>query len=343
MVSLLERYDKQIAGTLTCFDRIIISGTIPGVCYPEGMARHITSKGVRLFDYPHFVEPLREEIRTNAEKIAKENGLEIEHIRSKHAFRKEDHIKEILKQRGNHPGIVHIFSAMEPCPAYTPWHDKQSGKTTLRYKDAKCLHYYFYFIDQTYGLCYLRVPTWAPFRLQFYCNGHNYLANKLSEQKSGCKQLDNTFLSFDDWKQAQSLADGFSGGVLHAALDLWVAKLCPILYHFGEVKYHWSLMQCELALDVVFFHQKDLAPLYDSLIRSAVHAVKCEDVATFLGRKLDGRFKDELGNDFQTRIKGTRIWHHMGPVSIKMYDKAGLVLRIETTVNDVSFFGTIGR
>ena len=46
----------------------------------------------------------------------------------------------------------------------------------MRYKDGKCLHYYFYFIDAEFGLCYLRVPTWAPFRLQFYCNGHNWLA-----------------------------------------------------------------------------------------------------------------------------------------------------------------------
>ena len=74
MVSLLERYDKQIAGTLTCFDRIIISGTIPGVCYPEGMARHITTKGTRIFDYPHYVEPLQEEIRTNTEKTAKKTS-----------------------------------------------------------------------------------------------------------------------------------------------------------------------------------------------------------------------------------------------------------------------------
>ncbi|MHC4260340.1 MAG: MarR family transcriptional regulator, partial [Planctomycetota bacterium] len=28
----------------------------------------------------------------------------------------------------------------------------------------------------------------------------------------------------------------------------------------------------------------------------------------------------------------------MGPVSIKLYDKFNVVLRIETTVNDVSFF-----
>ncbi|MCL2172607.1 MAG: hypothetical protein FWB84_03045 [Candidatus Bathyarchaeota archaeon] len=49
--SILERYKSQIAGTLTCFDRISISGTIPRVCYPEGMAHHITTKGTRLFDY----------------------------------------------------------------------------------------------------------------------------------------------------------------------------------------------------------------------------------------------------------------------------------------------------
>src|SRR5262249_44229908 len=57
-----------------------------------------------------------------------------------------------------------------------------------------------------------------------------------------------------------------------------------------------------------------------------------------LGRKLTNGYRDELGNDFSTRIEGTRIRHHMGPASIKMYDKAGLVLRIETTANDVSFF-----
>jgi hypothetical protein len=56
-----------------------------------------------------------------------------------------------------------------------------------------------------------------------------------------------------------------------------------------------------------------------------------------LGRKL-GQYRDELGNDFQTRIQGTRIKHHMGKAAIKMSDKHGLILRIETTVNDVSFF-----
>jgi hypothetical protein len=61
---------------------------------------------------------------------------------------------------------------MEPCASYKPWHDKKTHKTFLKPDSGKCLHYYFYFIVADLGLCYLRVPTWAPFRLQFYCNGH---------------------------------------------------------------------------------------------------------------------------------------------------------------------------
>src|SRR3970282_1377144 len=132
MTLLTERYASQIAGVLSCFDRIVIAGTLPGVCFAEGMATYLRLHHIRLFDYPRFAEPLREEIRENAERIAREHGLEIEFIRS-----------------------VHAFPAMEPCPAFTPWHDKVTGKTTLRYKDGKCLHYYFYFLDTEFGLCYL--------------------------------------------------------------------------------------------------------------------------------------------------------------------------------------------
>ena len=337
MTLLTERYATQIAGVLSCFDRIVITGTLPGVCFAEGMAAYLRGHGVRLFDYPRFAEPLRDEVRQNAERIARENGLEIEFIRSAHAFRKEDRIRAILQQRGSEPGLVHIFSAMEPCPAFSPWHDKASGKTTLRYKDGKCLHYYFYFIDPEFGLCYLRAPTWAPFRLQFYCNGHYQLAGQLQQAAIPFHQLDNTFSSIADFSRAQALSDAFSIDRLHHALDNLAARYCPVAAQFGAT-YHWSLMQVEYATDIVFHRQADLGPLYETLVRTAIHSVKPDDVATFLGRKLTGNYADELGNDFHTRVEGTRIKHHMGPVAIKLYDKQGLVLRIETTVNDVSFF-----
>ncbi len=81
--------------------------------------------------------------------------------------------RTILDTRGDHPGLVHIFAAMEPCAAFMPWHNRATGKTTPRYKDGTRLHYHLYLIDEAFGLCYPQVSTWAPFRLQFYCNGHN--------------------------------------------------------------------------------------------------------------------------------------------------------------------------
>jgi hypothetical protein len=102
--------------------------------------------------------------------------------------------------------------------------------------------------------------------------------------------------------------------------------------------YHWSLMQVEYATDIVFKSRDSLGPIYDHLVRTSVHAVRAEQVATFLGKKLDPRYAGEVGNDFNTRIQGTRVRHQMGRVALKMYDKFGHVLRIETVVNDVSFF-----
>jgi hypothetical protein len=337
MPALTERYAEQICGVLSCFDRLVITGTIPGVCYADGMSSYLRSHDIRIFDYPRFAEPLRDEIRQNAERVAQENGVEIEFIRASGSFRKEARIQEILAQRGGAPGLVHILSAMEACPSFEPWHDKKTGRTFLKGREAKCLHYYFYFLNEEFGLCYLRVPTWAPFRLQFYCNGHNWLARQMTQKNISFRQSDNTFLQIADIKRAQELSDAFPVERLHRLLDDLAAQYCPAIGHFPE-SYHWSVMQVEYATDLMFRKQEQLRPLYETLVRTAIHAVKADNVATFLGRKLHGNFEDELGNDFHTRIEGTRIKHHMGPAAIKMYDKQAIVLRIETTVNDLTFF-----
>ena len=178
MQLLTERYTEEITGIISCFDRVVIQGTITNFCYSQGMTAYLKSRKIRIFDYVRFTEPLRDEIIQNAERVAKENNIKIEFIR-KSNLRKEERIRQIIEERGSHPGLVHIFSAMEPCHSYKPWHNKKTGQTYLKSAPGKCLHYYFYFIDEELGLCYLRVPTWCPFRLQFYFNGHNRLASRL--------------------------------------------------------------------------------------------------------------------------------------------------------------------
>ena len=334
---LTKRYAGQIAGELSCYDRILIQGTVPGWCYARGMTDYLYARQIRIFDYPKFAEPLREAIRENAERVARENGIQIEFVRSRKSYRKEDRVQEIVKQRGEHPGLVCILSAMEPCGSYKPWHDKRTGRTYLKPDDGKCLHYYFYFLDEDLGLCSARVPTWCPFRFQFYCNGHAYLAAQMRQRGIEFRSVDNAFSFIAEFAQAQKLADEFRVERLHAKLDQFAQRYCPVILQAG-LNYHWSLDQVEFASDIVFKRQSDLEAIYERLTRTAIHTVKPDNIATFLGRKLNGNYQDEMGNRFNTRIEGTRIRHSMGPVSIKMYDKFHLILRIETTVVNVSFF-----
>lgn len=300
------------------------------------MTTYLYQHNIKIFDYPRFAEPFKTLINENARQIAKDNDIEIEFVRKRNV-RKEDLVKKRLKERGDHPGIVHILSAMEACPAYQPWHDKSSGKTFLKPAQGKCLHYYFYFIDKQFGLGYVRVPTWSPFRLQVYINGHSLLANQLKEEGISYTMLDNAFDSLSDVARAQQLADEIPAELIHRKLDEWAWRFCPV-YKPLKLRYHWTIMQAEYATDIVFKKQKDLEQIYPQLIATAIHTVKPDNIATFLGRKLDGRYRGEAGNNYNVRLEGSRIKHHIGAASIKMYDKFQKILRIETTINDVSFF-----
>ena len=226
---------------------------------------------------------------------------------------------------------------MEGCTTYKPWHDKITHKTFLKYDQSKCLTYYFYFIDELLGLCYVRVPTWLPFKLQIFFNGHGWLACELSKKNISYKMMDNAFIEIEDWDKAQTISDNMKIEKLHKRLDAFAAKFCPVHKTFKQ-QYHWSIMQCEYATDIVFKKQEDLKPLYQQLIEKAIHSVKPDNIVSFLGKKMNAKYEGEIGNNYHVRIEGSRIKHSMGKASIKMYDKFAHILRIETTLNDVTFF-----
>ena len=128
------------------------------------------------------------------------------------------------------------------------------------------------------------MPTWAPFRLQVYFNGHNWLARRLDKAGIAYEMADNAFLSISDVKQAQRLAERLDAKQIHRHLNRWAKRFCPPLKRFRS-GYHWSLMQVEYATDVLFHRQADFQPLYDNVVRTAVHSVQADQVVTFLGHK----------------------------------------------------------
>ena len=337
MSQFCERHSAKIMGTISCFDRVIIQGTLPDISHPGAITGFFNTHRIRIFDFKQWAAPMRDQIKGTIEALAAENGIDIEFIRKQQDFRKDQRIQKILAQRGDHPGIVHIFSAMESCTAFKPWHDKQTHTTFFKYDSGRCLHYYVYLIDKELGLCYLRIPTWAPFRLQFYFNGHNWLARRLRKHGIGYQQVDNAFVHIDNFQKAQELAERFPVTRLHRLLDRYARRLCPVVARFVS-GIHWSIMQAEYATDVVFTARQSLSPIYEELVRTLSHAVKPDNVAMFLGKRLHPRYEGELRTEFSTRQEGHCLRHFMAQNGIKMYDKFGRLLRIETFSNHVSFF-----
>jgi hypothetical protein len=314
-MTLIEAYKDKIAGVLTCYDRVLINGVAgaPGCSfgYAGGMACFFNINHFKMFDFAGKFKPVTEAIIGNAEEIAKKNGIQIEYIRSTKAFRKEDKITEVLERRGNQEGLVHIFSALEMNTTYKPWCDREQGTYCFNVAQTKCLTYYFYFIDREFGLCFLRVPTIAPFRVTFYYNGHNWLEHKMQKNNIPYKKQDNAFVSIDDFDAAQALSDKLRIEDLHQGLDSIVKGYCPLPEEYG-LKFNWTIHQVEYAMDIVFKKEDDLKPVYDNIIKTAMHTITPENIATILGKRFSVLFDGEAGSRYDKRILGTRIKHQMG-------------------------------
>ena len=126
--TLIERYDRRLHRLLYCDDRLVVTGTLPEACYAQGMTAFLSGRAIRIFDYPRFAAPLRGATRDRAQELAA--SAAIEHIH------KEGIVAKVLQRRGEHPGLVHVISAIETCRSYKPWHDKVSHKIPAHLKMA---------------------------------------------------------------------------------------------------------------------------------------------------------------------------------------------------------------
>jgi len=107
-------------------------------------------------------------------------------------------------------------------------------------------------------------------------------------------------------------------------------------------EYYWVAAQAEHATDVMFKSSAGLRELYPRLLSHSTLCFGATEVMNFLGRKLVGNFRGEVVSDLSSfvcrRVGGSRIKHRVKQNWLKMYDKAGLVLRVETVINNPEEF-----
>ncbi len=161
------------------------------------------------------------------------------------------------------------------------------------------------------------------------------LAKKLDEAGVAYGLYDNAFTWIGDGVPAQRQADKFSRLNWPKLLGALARRFNPLL---GDEpagrEYYWVVDQAEYATDVMFHEPAGLTNLYKRLVEHARISVSADDVLRFLGRKPNANFKGEVQSHVSRRVEGVRVVHRMKSNKLKMYDKGGLVLRIETTINN---------
>jgi hypothetical protein len=330
----VEKHQAHVTSTISCFDRILFKGHLP-LGWPDAMERFISRQGLRIKDFGAFVSRHSERIKQHARAMAEQAGRPYIHLNS--PVRKENIAQSIAQRDRITEGLVCILAAVEACHSFKLAYGK--GKPRLVSARRKCLCLYFYFVDREFGFMHVRITSWFPFMVQVCLNGHDWLACKLNRHGIDYHKLDNAFLAIDDTRRAQRLADGFVRKNWPRVLAAFARRVNPLLRDLLRgMDYYWVTQQAEYATDVMFKSPAALAGLYDRLLKHATTCFSAEDVMTFLGRKLNGNFAGDVGNDCRRRWPGARVRHRMKENGMKMYDKHGCVLRVETTINRPSEF-----
>jgi hypothetical protein len=319
-----------VTGSISCFDRILFKGYLP-LGWPEAMERLLFYRGLKIKDFKSFVMRQSQQMGEHAEAVAQAAGRPYLYWSGR--FRKEDLVRRIAAEDGVGEGLVCVGRILEPCFSFAVMPGE--GRPRLVRKRRQCLSFYYYFLDRRFGLMHVRVESWFPLTIQVCLNGHDWLARRMQRAGIRFQQQDNAFLAIEDPLRAQRLADRFVRLAWPRLLEGWARRVNPLLADvLAPLQYYWVVDQAEFATDVLFRDAPTLAAHYKDLLQHALVSFGAEDVLTFLGRKLSGNFQGEVLSDLKDkRWPGARIKHRMKENWIKMYDKHGRVLRVETVIN----------
>jgi hypothetical protein len=244
-------------------------------------------------------------------------------------------VDDILRQWAINTRLICVLCCMECCLSFKLRRGK--GQPTLVNARRQQRVLYFYFLDPQLDLIYVRLTTWFPFKIQVYVNGHSLLARQMLKRRMGFTLRDNAFTAFDNPQAAHKLADSFTKLDWIKILDRLARQVNPLMTQgwFRYLSYYWVIDQAELATNLIFTNREVLAGLYPRLLDHGAVNVSAKNILRFLGRRFHLRFDGEVLTTYQKgRWPGARVKHRMKNNWRKTYNKFGLILRIETVIND---------
>lgn len=345
MERFIERHRHRVVGVLSGFDRLLFRGILRSICHVDGMARFLSSQRVLYKDFAGYVNRLSEQMKQHAENVARQAGRPLRYVASADES-KEEIARAIQEQDGIEEGLVCVLTCVEPCQTFSIRRNRERKLLQLLSERRKCLHVYFYYVDRDFGLLHIRLQTWLPFPMQICLNGREYLGRQLTKEGIRHEQRDNCFTRIDDLPRAQAILDRLVKKKWPRVLQALARRHNPLVGAKSGLRlndYYWTLRQGEWATDVMFKDAKALAEIYATLAQHAILQFSSQHVLRFLGRKTNARFNGEVWSELKHRLEGICVKHWVEENSIKMYDKQGSILRIETTINNPRRFKVYRR
>lgn len=335
MKQFLTRHSSKIIGVVSGLDRLLIRGTLRQLVTVAGMMSYLNFRRVRLMEFADFAESITAQIRASAEQSARLQQRPFVYLPSSQT-RKEEVAHDLLKKNPVDKGLICILSAVEPCLSYQVHRSRERKQIELQLGGRKCLHLYHYLLHPTFGFMHVRVQTWFPFNVQVCLNGREGLSRQLDQAGVTYQRRSNCFVHIEQPQRAQALMERQLRANWVSLLDELCQQAHPMHPQIaGEavLPYYWAVNQMEWATDLMFDNRAALAALYPSLTRHAITHFSSAEVMRFLGRKLTSRFPGEIISDYGMRLEGLRVKHRVNGNSVKIYDKQGSVLRVETTLH----------
>jgi hypothetical protein len=335
---------SKITGMISGWDRLRFRGTVRMLANVAGLGRFLRFTGRRLLkDFGSHAEELSRRTRAESLKVAEEAGRPVVHLQSPGAC-KEEMAREIQKRDRVKEGLICVLTAVEPCWSFNIRSNKEAGKLELVRAYRKCQHLYHYYQHPVLGFMHVRLQSWLPFNVFACVNGREWLSRQMDAAGIRYLRRENCFAWISDVAKAQALLQEQVDFNWPEALGELVEAANPAFASIrGDCRmgYYWSLEESEWASDIMFKKQAELSQLYGRLIRHGMESLGSCDVLRFLGHKLradggvHGNFAGEVTSDLRERAEGIRIKHRVGSNSVKMYNKQGTVLRVETTLNNM--------
>lgn len=348
MNEFVQRRGDSVIGVISGWDRMLFRGTHRMLATARGLMNYLWKVQVKLKEFAAWSQDLTDQIRRASEQVMRDASRPAAYLNNANVS-KEDMARGMARREGIESGPICLLSSVEPCWSYELRRDRQHKELVLEPRRRKCLHLYHYWMHEELGLMHARLQTWLPFNMKLCLNGREWLCRSLKREGIEHVRRENCLVWVEDVNQAQRLLarqlstewPKLLNGIARAASP---ASEKLLRWEDEPLSYYWSVDQSEWATDVIFKRAAELSALYPKLVRQGMMTMSSTAVMRFLGKRVnaDGsvpaRFTADVLSDLRERPEGVRIKHSVNGNSVKMYDKQGSVLRVETTINDASEF-----